>query len=210
VPELELIGMPQSNFVWVVRIAATEKGVPYTLKPAQPHSPETLAASPLGKIPAMRHGAVTLAESKAICTYIDRAFEGPALIPADPADGARVEQWVSLVTTSYDPLCVRQYLLAYMFPGTPDGAPDRGRIDAAVPKMQQLIALLDGAVGNGYLVGDGFTLADVFILPILYYLQKAPESAAALAASPAVTAYLQRHLARPSVATTLPPPFPGG
>jgi glutathione S-transferase len=208
-PDLELIGMPQSNFVWVARIAATEKGVPYTLNPAPPHSPDALAVSPLGKIPALRHGAVTLAESKAICTYLDRAFDGPALIPADPADAARVEQWVSLVTTSFDPVCVRQYLLAYMFPGTPDGAPDRGRIDAAVPKMQQLIALLEGAVGNGFLVGDGFTLADAFVVPILFYLQKAPESAAALAASPAVTAYLQRHLARPSVAATLPPPFPG-
>lgn len=208
-PELEIIGFPQSNFVWVVRIAATEKGVAYTLNPAAPHSPDALACGPLGKIPAMRHGDLTLAESKAICTYIDRAFDGPGLIPADPADAARVEQWVSLVNTSIDPVCVRQYLLAYMFPGTPDGAPDRARIDAAVPKLQQLMALLEGAVGNGFLVGDSFTLADAFLVPILFYLQNAPESSAALAASPAVTAYLRRHLARPSVAGTLPPPFPG-
>ena len=28
-PELQIIGAPQSNYVWVARIACTEKGVPY-------------------------------------------------------------------------------------------------------------------------------------------------------------------------------------
>ena len=32
-PELQIIGAPQSNYVWVTRIACHEKGVPYTLVP---------------------------------------------------------------------------------------------------------------------------------------------------------------------------------
>jgi glutathione S-transferase len=47
-------------------MACEEKGVPYDLVPVPPHSPEVEAIHPLGKIPAMRHGDITLCESKAI------------------------------------------------------------------------------------------------------------------------------------------------
>ena len=73
-PELQIIGGPQSNYVRVARIASAEKGVPYTLIPVMPHTPEVDAIHPFGKIPVMRHGDVTLGESRAICFYIDHAF----------------------------------------------------------------------------------------------------------------------------------------
>src|SRR5258708_749651 len=104
--ELQLIGVPQSNFVWGCRIACAEKGVPYTLEPARPHTPAVDAIHPSGKIPAMRHGDRTLCESRAICGYIDRVFSGPPLIPQDPAKAAQVEQWVSLINTAFDPVMV--------------------------------------------------------------------------------------------------------
>src|SRR5215510_5839888 len=103
-PELQIIGAPQSNYVCVVRIACLEKGVPYTLAPAIPHSPEVDAIHPFGKIPVMRHGDVTLSESRAICFYIDHSFDGPPLVPRNPAEGARAEQWISIVNTHFDVL----------------------------------------------------------------------------------------------------------
>ena len=87
-PELEIIGAPQSNFVWVCRIAAAEKGLAVKLDPARPHTPVVDAIHPSGKIPVMRHGDVTLFESRAICAYIDKAFPGPSLIPADAKSAA--------------------------------------------------------------------------------------------------------------------------
>src|SRR5215468_4257307 len=72
--ELQIIGAPQSNYVCVARIACHEKGVPYTLVPARPHSPEVDAIHPFGKIPVMRHGDLTLCESRSICYYVDHAF----------------------------------------------------------------------------------------------------------------------------------------
>jgi glutathione S-transferase len=68
ISELQIIGAPQSNYVWVVRIACHEKGVPYTLVPVMPHTPDVDAIHPLGKIPALRHGNVRIAESRAICS----------------------------------------------------------------------------------------------------------------------------------------------
>jgi len=209
-PQLQIIGAPQSNFVWACRIACGEKAVPYDLVAVFPHAPEAEAIHPFGKIPAMRHGEVTLFESRAILYYIDHAFPGAPLAPRDPVGGAQVEQWISVVNTTIDPLIMRQYLLGYVFPGTPDGSPDRAKIDAAAAKMEPHFALLDRAVApTGYLVGNALTLADINLLPILYYMTKLPESGAMVAAKPNLAGYVERLLMRKTIADTIPPPMPG-
>jgi glutathione S-transferase len=113
------------------------------------------------------------------------------------------------VNTTIDPVWMRQYLAAYIFPGTPDGAPNRPVIEAALPKMEKQFPVMDRAVASGYLAGDAFTLADMYFTPILYYMRRGPESAAMLGASPNLKAYLEHNLARPCVQATMPPPMPG-
>jgi glutathione S-transferase len=206
-PELELIGGPQSNYVWTCRIALAEKGVPYTLTATMPHTPVADATHPLGKIPSMRHGDLTLAESRAICLYIDRAFSGPPLVPADAVAAAQAEQWISIINTAIQP-AVSQYLSGYFFPGTSDGSPNRVRIAEALPKVEPHFALLGRTVAKtGYLAAGTFTLADMTMMPMLYYLSKVPESAAMLNRSASLKTYFERHLARASVRQTVPPPL---
>jgi glutathione S-transferase len=205
--KVEIIGMPQSTFVRVVRMTCEEKGVPYELTAARPHTPEINAVHPFGKVPGLRHGDVELCESKAIATYLDLTFDGPKVIPDDPAQAAQVEQWVSIVNTTIDPTMIRQYLLAYILPKGPDGKPDRTVIDAALPAMQQQFDVLDKAVaGTGHLVGKGFTLADINLMPILAYLQRPQESGEMLEKSKNLSAYYARHAERPSFKNTTPPP----
>ena len=207
-PALEIIGAPQSNYVWVVRMVCEEKGVPYELKPARPHTPDIDAIHPFGKIPAMRHGDVTLCESKAIATYIDRVFDGPKVIPEDPARAALVEQWVSLGNTEFDKLMIRQYVVGYAFPKEP-GKPDMAAIKAAAEKMKPQIDVLDRAVAkSGYLAGDAFTLADINMLPMLFYVSRWDEGRAMLGAAKNLSAYMQQHFARPSFQNSKPPPPP--
>jgi glutathione S-transferase len=207
--KVEIIGMPQSTFVRVVRMTCEEKGVPYELTAARPHTPEINAVHPFGKVPGMRHGDVELCESKAIATYLDRTFDGPKVIPEDPPQAAQVEQWVSIVNTVIDPTMIRQYLLAYIFPKGADGKPDRALIDAALPAMQQQFDVLDKAVaGTGHLAGKSFTLADINLMPILAYLQRMPESGDMLKKSKHLSAYYARHAERPSFKNTVPPPPP--
>ena len=209
-PQLELIGAEPSNYVWVCRIALAEKGVPYKLNPVMPHSPEVDAIHPFGKIPVMRHGEVELCESRAICWYIDNTFDGPKLVPADRARAAQVEQWISIVNTHIDPVWLRQYMRAYVFPKTADGSPERDTIVAALPKMEEQFAVMDRAVAKtGHLVGDTFTLADVNFIPLLYYMGTRPESSALLARMPALARYRELHLARNSVQVTTPTWMPG-
>lgn len=209
-PELELLGVPQSNFVWACRIACGEKGVAYRLTQARPHTPEIDAIHPFGKMPAMRHGHITLCESRAIISYIDRAFPGPALTPADPVAAARIEQWASIAATNLDPVWLRRYFAAYIFPGTADRSPNRAAIDAALPIMEQQFMVVERAVAaNGHLAGPEFSLADIYFVPMLYYMAKFPESAALLQKSPNLTTYLERQLRRRSIAETTPATMPG-
>jgi glutathione S-transferase len=88
------------------------------------------------------------------------------------------------------------------------GAPDRAAIDAALPTMQRQIAVLDKAVARtGYLAGDRFTLADINLMPVLYYAQRCPEGGEMLRAAGHLAAYFARHAQRPSYQATLPPPL---
>ena len=204
--ELEIIGVPQSNYVWAVRMACEEKGVPYAFNPARPHTPDVDALHPFGKVPVMRHGDVTLCESKAIVTYIDRVFDGPKVIPEEPKAAARVEQWVSLGNVEFDKLMIRQYVVGYAFPKEP-GKPDMAAIKAAAEKMKPQVAVLDRAVApTGYLAGDSFTFADINILPMLFYVNRFEEGKALLAGAANLSAYMARHFERASFRKTAPPP----
>jgi len=52
---LQIIGIPQSNFVRAVRMVAEEKGVEYELIDTAPHAEDIKVISPTGKVPGMRH-----------------------------------------------------------------------------------------------------------------------------------------------------------
>src|SRR3984957_17428291 len=142
----EIIGSARSTYTRVVRMVCEEKGIDYVLTERMLGAPELLAIPPLGKMPVMRHGHVALFESKAIATYLDRSFAGPAVFPSDPRLAALAEQWVSLVNTVMDRTLIRNYLYAYIAAKTLDGRPDRAAIEAVLPAVREQLGILDRAV----------------------------------------------------------------
>ena len=88
---LKILGANVSPYVRKVRVYLAEKNIPYELEPVNPFAagPEYRKISPLGKIPAMQDGDVTLADSSVICAYLERKNPQPALFPADPAEYGR-------------------------------------------------------------------------------------------------------------------------
>ena len=203
---IEIFGIPQSNFTRAVRIACAEKSIEYDYFPVQPHSPEANAIHPLGKIPGLRHGQLSLAESMAIVAYLDR------LSPATPmasvnvdAHAGVVEQWVSIVMTAVDPIFIRQYVFANLFPDTADGTVDRDIVDAALPKLKALIAMLDGALaGTRFLAAGRFTFADALLLSTLAAVRLFPEGASAIDDAPHLARYFRLHSSRASFVATDP------
>lgn len=206
---VEIFGIAPSTYTRVIRMACEEKGIPYELKPTMPHTAEALAIHPFGKIPVLRHGDFTLCESKAIATYLDREFDGPALFPRDTKSLALAEEWISLVNTVIDQALIRTYLFAYVFPKTEDGTPDRPKIDAVAPTVREHIALLDKAVAKtGHLAGAQYSFADINLMAILAYVRQFPEGGDAIAKATHLAAYYERHAARPAFKNTVPPPPP--
>lgn len=203
---LEIIGMPLSNYVRSVRMLCEEKGVQYTLNPARPQSPEVTAIHPAGQVPCMKHGDVTLFESQAIATYIDKAFPGPRFIPEDAANAARTVQWTSYTNVKVDRWIMREFVVPTVFADKVKG-PDMARINAALPEIEKCLAALEGGIARtGYLVGDGLTFADMNVLPMLATLAGFPQGKEMLARHPALGAYIAKLTARPSFTSTAPPP----
>ena len=179
--------IPAARYVRTTRMGLAEKGIQYTLQKAMPQTPEILAIHPWGKMPAFRDGDLQLFETSAILRYVEEAFPGPSLLPGNIRDRARCEQWVSAINAYCYDAMVRRYLLQYVFPKGADGKPDRSVIDAALKDVAQQLAIFDAAYGEkNFLAGANVSLADLFLAPIVAYLEGMPEGKALMQAAPNV------------------------
>ena len=178
---LVIHGTPLSTYVRTCRMACMEKGVPYELDPLAPQSPEQKAMQPWGSVPAMTHGDVRMYESLAICNYIDHAFDGPPLQPADPLANARCWQWTSVfIQYLYRPAI--DIVLQRLVVPAQGGEPDEALVASSVPKSDTALDALDGALdGEVHFAGDEASLADYMVLPVLHYLKMTPEGESLLA-----------------------------
>ncbi len=203
---LTLLGDGRSTFTRTVRMAMAEKGLAYTLQPCAPHTPDILAVHPFGRIPALRDGPIELFETSAILRYLDESFgDAPSLLPGTILGRARCEQWVSAVNAYFYDTMSRRYVLQYLFPRGEGGEPDRAVIDAALKEMPVQLAALDKAYGSGdWLAGGALSMADLFVAPILAYVERMPEGAALFDAVPNVRRAQAVLRARPSFITTDP------
>ena len=61
--------------------------------------PAYLAVNPKGQVPTLVHDGRVLTEGMTINEYIDEAFEGPALRPADPRERWRMRVWCRYADT---------------------------------------------------------------------------------------------------------------
>ena len=205
--KLIIHGFPLSTYVRTARMACVEKGLDYELDPLPPSEAKPQGLHPFGKIPALTHGDLRLFETAAITRYIDEAFEGPPLQPAEPAERALMTQWISAINATVYASTIRECVLQYVFPKGPDGQPDRGVIDPALVDIAGQLAVLDAAYGGrDYLVGDSLSLADLFLAPILFYLRQMPEGPGLFAAAPNLSRGYAAVEARRSFAETIPPP----
>ena len=87
-----LFGAPVSPFVRKVMAYAVEKGIDMPLTPVGigDPNPDFVAASPFKKMPALTDGDFSISDSSAIVAYLEAKHPEPVMIPADPANRARV------------------------------------------------------------------------------------------------------------------------
>jgi glutathione S-transferase len=205
-PPVAILGTPHSNFVRAVRMVLREKGLAHDYLPVRPHSPEANAVHPLGLVPALRHGDVVLGESQAIVAYLDGLSPASPMGPSGPiAEAAEIAQWISIMATTLDQTLIRRYVVPYAFPKGADGSPDRAAIEAVLPDLRNVFAVLETRLsGRDYLAAHRFTFADALLLTTLNPTLRRPEAAKIAADTPAVRRYFELHSRRPSFVGTAP------
>jgi glutathione S-transferase len=198
-------GVPGSPYVRKVLLACEEKGVPWDLRamgPGDGKGPAHLARQPFGRIPAIEHGDFKLYEAQAILRYIDAAFDGPALTPADPKAMARMSQVMNIIDWYVMPSLSAgigwNRIVAPIF-----GMPvDEAAVKAAIPLARTCLTALEDILGsNRYFAGSEVSLADLAAVSHLDLVPASPEGAELIAGSP-LLAWLDRMAQRPSVQKT--------
>jgi len=203
--DITIYGASASTYVRTARLAATEKGVSYTLEPSDLGSEAHAKLHPFRKMPAMRHGDFVLYETGAITRYIDAAFPGPALQPTDLKARARMDQWVSAASDYCYQAMIREIVIQRVLVPMRGGKPDEAMIKAAWPKTDYQLDVMEKTLAaSPYFAGNAFSLADLFMLPILFYVKMQPEGGSLFAKHKAIAAWFERMAARPSFGATMP------
>lgn len=199
---LVLHGYRYSVYVRIARLTLAEKGVAYDRVEVNPFAADVPASyralHPFGRVPTLLHDGFALYETGAITRYIDRAFAGPALQPADPRALARMDQIISIVDSyGYWPM-VRQVFSHRVFRPRLRQPADEAEIERGLAASAKVLAALEP------LIGDGVTLADLHLGAMTAYFVQAPEAAAALGQYPRLAAWWAQLSRRPSFAATDP------
>lgn len=200
-------GYAGASYPWNAILTCAEKGVPYRVEQAGIKSPEYREQrQPYAKMPAMQHGDFKLFEACAIARYVDAAFDGPALQPTDPQALAKMEQWISVIKSYVYADVVPGLILQYLIPKGADGKVDHGAIETSVPKIRYHLKVLENGIDAApYVVGDSLTLADIFVGPLVHYLEYTPEFAGYLGNHPKLSRFIEAMRAREAFKATMPP-----
>jgi glutathione S-transferase len=199
---LKLYYHPASTFARRVRMQLLEKDLPHELialdMAAGAHrQPEYRALNPYGRVPTLVDGDLVLYESNAILCYLEAAHPQPALLPRGLQDRARVDMHMRLCDVQ-----MGRHAGTILFPKRflPRERWNLEAIAAAKVEVEKHCDILERELsGREYLVAGQFTLAEIAYAPFLQFF-----ALMEITPQPAVAAWTQRILARPSARATVP------
>lgn len=203
-------GPAYSTYTRSVLLTLEEKGVPYTLEHVDLFDGSNkgaahLARQPFGKVPAFEHGDIALYEAVPIMFYIDGAFGGPSLQPADVVERARMLQVISIINGYAYSAWITNILFPRVVTPMLGGACDEEQIKSALPLAQCSVKALNDIVdGHKFCAGDTLSLADLHLAPVYDYLSRTPDGEALLQDAPNLTRWWAHMRERPSVVKTSP------
>jgi glutathione S-transferase len=204
-------GPAYSTYVRTARLALEEKSAAYTLEEVDMFggahkAPPHLARHPFGKVPGFVHDGFALYETAAVARYIDEAFPGPKLQPADVRRRARMNQIFAVIDSYGYPALISNIVMQRIVAPLMGGAADEKVIAEAMPQVETSVAALEALAdaGGPFLCGPDLSLADLHLAPIMSYFSQTPEGQKALAGAPRLARWWAQMSKRPSVVKTQP------
>lgn len=150
---------------------------------AESRTAEYLGKNPAGQVPMLEldDGRV-LAQSNAIIAYLAR---DSALLPTDPFERAKVDEWMFWEQYSHEPyVAVCRFVMVYQ------GKSREEREDWRVERGEGALDLMDDWLSRrSWFVGDTMTVADIALLA---YTRLAHEGGFDLSARSHVRAWIER------------------
>ncbi|MEW5422438.1 glutathione S-transferase family protein [Amorphus sp. 3PC139-8] len=168
---MKLYDAPRAANPRRVRIFLAEKDVVIETVPvdimAKEHLDQPFARiNPMRRLPVLvLDDGTAISESVAICRYFEETHPEPPLFGRDPKEKALVEMWQRRI--EFGLLFPAQYAFRHIHPAMRElevpQVPEWGEANKA--KIFSFLAFLEGEVdGNGYVVGDAFSIADITLL----------------------------------------------
>jgi glutathione S-transferase len=191
-----LYGHPFSNNAMRAQLALDEKQLDYEyvtvdLFRGEQRSPEYLAITPRGQVPALVDGDVTLWESTAIVLYLEHRYPDVPLVPKVPRAMALAYRLFAEFNQKLDPTNI---FGSVKFRGL-----RRAELGERVDKLLAECRIWEGYAAAGqYLAGDDYSIADIATLPFFGVVIDGLGLPAA--DFPNLHAWYERCKARPSVA----------
>lgn len=143
----------------IVRWMLEEVGAPYrtefldygtTMK-----APDYLAINSMGKVPAIRHGETVVTECAAILAYLADAFPEAGLAPAIGSRGDYY-RWLFFAAGPVE-AAVTNRSVGLEIPQEKEAMIGYGNFNAVMEALEKAVA------DEGYIAGDQFTAADVYL-----------------------------------------------
>ena len=200
--QVTVFGASYSVYVRIVRLALEETRTPYELVEIDIFTrdsvpPEYASRHPFGRIPAFEHDGFRLFETDAIAGYILERFGDGSLLPADVVHRARMRQIMRIMDNYAYPWLVWGVFVEEM---------ERNRLGQLtaeeLERGRKCLTVLSDLAGEEYLAGTQLSLADLWALPMLAYLDLAPAGHRLLQEAPKLSAWLARMRLRPAAVAT--------
>ncbi len=203
-----------SPFAWKVWLTLEHKGIAHEAKrlsfdKEETRSPEFLKVNPRAQVPAILDDGFALAQSNAICEYLEERYPDKPLMPKDAKVRAAIRR---MIGEADDKLYkASSHLMDLALYAAKE--PDLKAIDKAKTALREELGVWEGYLKADYFAGS-LSLADFAIYPYMRMPVRVEERAPGLGLKrtelpPKVGAWLARIEALPYYAKTIPPHWKG-
>lgn len=196
---LTIHGRKTSSNVQVVMWAMAEMGFEHERLDVGGHfggtdTAEFQTLNPMGLVPVLQDGALTLFESQAILRYLGNKVQGNSLWPVESMARARVDQWMEWAKVHIYPIVT--FKVFWQLVRVNSTNRDYALISEGEKELEELMKIAEAQLAqHDWLAGDSFSLADISFGTHLYRYFTADFTRASY---PHLAAYYKKLCARPA------------